>query len=171
MKTRFSPFVFLVATLIGLLAGGAIITKNMQVAEAASREQGLAAIQAARGAMDIVKTDMERAGYAETRPASNDVAVRVSHSDTLQLTKAFAQTLAFRTPEGSEIVYEFDNGKLTRANSGERQVLLENARDFKVQPVNDGETVNLAFWVPVGQPSGSKTSQAPAYAHFVRASE
>ena len=29
----------------------------------------------------------------------------------------------------------------------------------------------LAFWIPVGTPSDSKANQAPAYAHFVRASE
>lgn len=170
-KRRYSPFMFLVATLVGLLAGGAIVEKNMQVAEASSREQGLAATQAARGAMDIVKNDMERAGYAEMLPGSHDVAVRVSHTDTLEITRAFAKILAFRAPDGGEIVYEFNNGKLTRSTNSENHVLLETAKDFKVQSADDGQTVNLAFWIPVAAPADSRANQAPAYAHFVRASE
>jgi hypothetical protein len=170
-RRRYSPLMFLAAILVGLLAGGAIIEKNMQVAEASSREQGHAAVHAARSAIDSIRNDMERAGYAETRPASHDVAVRVAHTDTLQITRAFAQTLTFRTPEGFDIVYELKDGKLIRSANGESQVLIENARDFKVQPANDGATVNLAFWIAVAQPFDSKANQAPAYAHFVRASE
>ena len=171
-QRRISPSLFLLITTIGLLAGGAIVQKNTQVAEAASREQGLIAIQSARGAMDLIKDDMARAGYTETRPASHDVAVRVSHGDALQVTKAFGNVLAFRAPNGDEIVYEVNDGRLTReakgANHFENQVLLGNARDFEVRSVNDGQAVNLAFWIPVGSPADSKANQAPAYAHFVR---
>lgn len=176
---RVRPLMFVVATLIGLLAGGAIVERNMQTAQAASREQGLAAIQAARGAMDIMKADMERAGYAETRPNSKTVAVQVDHSDPLKISKAFGQILAFKTPAGEDIVYGYDNGKLVRNSPGESQVLLENAQDFKVQASNEGDTINLAFWIPVGDPSGklsgtmsnAKASQAPAYAHFVKCAQ
>ena len=165
-ERQYSPLMLLVAILVGLLTGGAIIEKNMQVAQASSREQELAAVQAAHEAMDVIKNDMERAGYAETRPGSHDAAVRVVHTDTLKITKAFATVLAFRSPEGFDITYELSNGKLTRSAGSESQVLLDNAKDFRVQATIEGETVNLAFWVPV-----APAESAPAYAHFVRASE
>jgi hypothetical protein len=174
-QRRFHPSLFLLITMIGLLAGGAIVQKNTHVAEAASREQGLVAVQSARGAMDVIKDDMARAGYAEARPASHAVsnhgAARVSPADELRVTKAFGKVLAFRAPNGDEIVYALSEGKLIRAAKGQKEVLVGNAADFKVRSVDEGETVDLAFWIPVGSPADSKANQAPAYAHFVRAGE
>jgi hypothetical protein len=157
----------------GLLVGQFFTARTMQVAQAASQERQLAAIQSARGAMNLIKYDMERAGYAEASPmshASFRVSASAGLSDALQLTQATPRTLAFRSRDGRDTVeYRCEGVRLSRIATGkesEHVLLLANAMNFQIRQTGDGNTLNVAFAIPVGA-----TSQSPVMAHFVRAAQ
>ena len=157
----------------GIVAGAVITARSMQVVQAASIEQDMNAIQAARGAMDLIQYDMERAGYAQTASSSR-VSIRISHQDRLEMVAVSPKTVAFRSADGSDnIMYRFESGQLTRTVSGrhqERLVLLNHVSAYKIKQVSDEKTINLAFWIPVGGRAQSMGVQAPVYGHFVRSS-
>jgi hypothetical protein len=174
MKLRqFNLVLLLIVLVCGILVGQGLTQRNMSAEQLSSREHELAAIQAARGAMDMIKSDLERAGYAETIPPSTAVAVRVKHpaSDELIVAPSTGQSLSFRSSDGREsVAYEMEGHRLVRIIAGERRVLLQDARDFKVRPVNDGQSLNIAFWIPVGGRAGDpQVTQAAMYGHFVHA--
>jgi hypothetical protein len=166
-----------VGLLGGLLAGQFFTVRTMQVAQAASQERQLAAIQSGRGAMNLIKYDMERAGYAEASPMSR-ASFRVHSSggsnDALQLTQATPHSLVFQSLDGRDTVeYRCEGKRLSRLATGkesEHVLLLENALNFQIRQTSDGNTLNVAFAIPVGG-VGAPASQAPVLAHFVRSAQ
>jgi hypothetical protein len=166
-------FTLVVGLLGGLVAGQFFTARTMQVAQAASQEHQLAALQAARGAMNLIKYDMERAGYAEVSPLSH-ASFRVQGSqDALQLAEATPQSLLFRSPDGHDTVeYRVEGARLSRIATGresEHVLLLANALNFQIRPATAGSTLNVAFAIPVGV--GATASQSPVMAHFVRSTQ
>src|SRR5258708_5443043 len=164
--------ILLSAFLAGLMFGRLLDAKNLLVAQADT--QNLAAIRAARGTMDIIQYDMERAGYSQFLPSRNASVVRVTYADKLEMVKADANELVFRSVDGRDhIVYCYESGQISRivtGSSNERLVLLEKVTSFKVNRFLDGKTINVAFWYPVvasGDGEAVEAGQAPAYAHFV----
>lgn len=167
---RFNVSLLLAVLVLGILAGHSLTRRSMNVDQASAREQELASLQAAQGAINMMKFDMERAGYAETVPPSTAVAVRLEHDEDAQpplmLATAFGQLLAFRSPDsGHRVSYETQGRQLVRVENHERLVLMEDARNFKVRTVAEGKVINVAFDVPVG------TQQSAVYGHFVKAAE
>ena len=157
---RFNTSLLVITLSFGILAGAAFTEKSKRYNASASREQMLAAIQTVRGAMDMIKSDMERAGYIETIPTDRIVAMRLSSPDPMELLKATPASLEFRVPGQAETIkYEMQGTKLVRSVGNRSLVLLQNARDFRVA-ATDG-AVNVAFAIPVDQ------TTAPVYAHFV----
>ncbi|GEM_PF-6492753 len=160
----------------GMLVGQFFTARTMQVAEAASQEHQLAAMQAARGAMNLIKYDMERSGYAEASPLSHSAfRVTTAHpGDALQLTRVTPQSIEFRSLDGRDIVeYRLEGTRLSRIASGresERVLLLANAQSFSANETPDAATVNVSFATPVGG-AGAPVSVAPVMAHFVRSSQ
>jgi hypothetical protein len=157
----------------GLLAGQFFTARTMQVAQAASQERQLAAMQSARGAMNLIKYDMERAGYAEPLPmsrASFRVRSSAGSGDALQFKQAAPQSLRFGSPDGRDTVeYRCEGARLWRIATGkesEHVVLLENAVNFQIRQMDEGATLNVAFSIPV---SGAAGAQASVLGHFVRA--
>ena len=166
-------FTLAIGLIGGLVAGQFFTARTMQVAQAASQEHQLAAMQAARGAMNLIKYDMERAGYAEVSPMSH-ASIRIQGaSDALHLTEATAQSLIFRSPDSRDTVeYRVEGSRLMRIATGrdnEHVLLLANAMNFQIRPATAGSTLNVAFAIPVG--SGASASQSPVMAHFVRSSQ
>jgi hypothetical protein len=172
-RSNLFSFALFLGLLGGLLAGQFFTARTMQVAQAASQEHQLAAIQAARGAMNLIKYDMERAGYAEVSPMSHASFRIESSKDALQLAEATSQSLLFRSPDARDTVeYRIEGARLSRIATGresEHVVLLQNALNFQVRPATAGSTLNVAFAIPVG--SGPTASQAPVMAHFVRSTQ
>ena len=174
----------------GLVAGQFFTARTMQVAQAASQEHQLAAIQSARGAMNLIKYDMERAGYAEVSPPSH-ASFRIQGSliqvsnDALRLTQTTPQSLLFHSPDGRDTVeYRCEGARLSRIATGresEHVLLLANALNFQIRQEGDGNTVNVAFAIPMGDPresggvlrldgAGTPASQS-VMAHFVRSTQ
>jgi hypothetical protein len=166
-------FTLAIGLLGGLMVGQFFTARTMQVAQAASQEHQLAAMQAARGAMNLIKYDMERAGYAEASPMSHASFRVQGSSDSLQLVEATAQSLLFRSPDGRDTVeYRAEGARLSRIATGresENVLLLSNAMNFQIRPATAGSTLNVAFAIPVG--IGATASQSPVMAHFVRAAK
>jgi type II secretory pathway component PulJ len=166
-------FALVVGLVGGLMAGQFFTARTMQVAQAASQEHQLAAMQAARGAMNLIKYDMERAGYAEVSPMSH-AAFRVQGSkDGMALKQATAESLLFSSSDGRDTVeYRLEGARLSRIATGkesEHVVLLANALNFQVRPATAGSTLNVAFTIPIG--AGASASQSPVMAHFVRSTD
>jgi hypothetical protein len=195
IHSKMPSFALIVGLVGGLLAGQFFTARTMQVAQAASQERQLAAMQSARGAMNLIKYDMERAGYVETSPLSRasfqvhfgqvhfgQVHSGAGSADMLELTQATPQTLLFRAPDGRATVeYRCDGARLSRIAAGrdsEHVLLLANALNFQIRQSGDGSTVNVAFAIEVGaaeSPVKSASrfasvspSQTLVMAHFVR---
>jgi hypothetical protein len=170
MRSRKYTLVVLFSVfLAGLSFGRLLDARNLMVAQADT--QSLATIRAARGTLDMIQYDMERAGYSPFLQ-SHQPKVHVTYTDKLELVKADAGELAFRSADGADkIVYVFENSQITRIVSGssrERLVLAEKISNFKVNQFRDGKTINMAFWYPVGVSDDGETVVAPGYAHFVK---
>src|SRR5438128_518518 len=99
---RSSRILLLVTLLFGALIGHLYSASNLHVTQASSRQQELAALQTARGAMDLIQYDLERAGYAAIHPATGSIAVRVIHQDRLTLQHVDDRTIALRSPDGQQ---------------------------------------------------------------------
>jgi Tfp pilus assembly protein PilW len=166
-------FALVIGLLGGLIAGQFFTARTMLVAQAASQEHQLAALQAARGAMNLIKYDMERAGYAEASPMSHASFQVQRSNDSLQLVDATAQSLVFRSPDGLDTVeYRAEGARLSRIATGresEHVLLLANALNFQIRPATAGSTLNVAFAIPIG--AGATASQSPVMAHFVRSTQ
>ena len=161
IRSKMPSFALIVGLVGGLLAGQFFTARTMQVAEAASQERQLAALQSARGAMNLIKYDMERAGYVETSPMSHatfevhfgQVRSGAGSDDVLQLTQAKPQSLLFRSPDGrATIEYRCEGTRLSRIAAGresEHVLLLANALHFQIRQRADGSTLNIAFAIPM----------------------
>jgi hypothetical protein len=188
IHSKTPSFALIVGLVSGLLAGQFFTARTMQVAEAATQERQLAAIQSARGAMNLIKYDMERAGYVETSPmsrASFQMHSGAGSEDVLQLTQAMPQSLSFRSPDGRATVeYRCEGTRLSRTAAGrdsEHVLLLAKALNFQIRQSRDGDTVNVAFAIEVGAGASplksvsrfasTSASQALVMAHFVRSTQ
>jgi len=163
--------VVLAALLCGLVLGEIMTEKTMLVVQASSRELELAALQSAQGAMKLITYDMERAGYAEALPMKTPEIV-VHFNERLRLEQADTGSMVFRSMDGrTTITYTQEGSRLIRESRGrenERLILLEHAKGFEAQQLQNGRVVNLAFSIPVGRPQSGYTPEAPQYAHFIR---
>jgi hypothetical protein len=165
-----------VVLILGIAVGQSLILETLNAARRPLGDHELA-IHAAHSAMDLMKADLERAGYTETIPPSRGAdaqgQVRVNHDDDLVVVAASGKTLSFRSPDGrNAISYEFDGRRLVRVADGESEVLLEDVRDFQVRPESAGQAINVAFWTLVGpQTFDGKSGVAPVYGRFVHTQE
>lgn len=153
---------------IGMFAGSGLTRHVIRSAQAAANEQSFAAVQAVNGALAMLKSDLERAGFVETGSTDTAVAVRIPQGESLNLIKAGTEELILSSPDGQRTIsYRFGGGMLVRAISGAEagsSTLLQKVSRAGFQAGKDGETLNVSFAVAL---SGGEFQR---FAHFRRAS-
>ncbi len=136
---------------VGMIAGNELGQQQAQSAQASSMEQNMSAVQAALGVLDMLKSDMQRAGFAERNFPEPDVTVALTRNAPLELVEAGRDCLVFRSPDAQEnISYRIEGQRLVRTASGQTKVLLQKVGYFNIQRVLDGTAVNLAFSLESG---------------------
>jgi hypothetical protein len=163
-----------VAAALGALAGSLWTSHNLTQAHAAEREQSLAAYQSATGAMELLRADLERAGFVEIDPLKTHVAAVVAHPDPMTITAVNLTTaLVLRCQDGNHaVIYTVDGGKLVRTETGAEArsaVLLRNVARAQFQEVKEHDAFNVSFSVRLDNGWGGPAAEAHLFSHFRRA--
>ena len=135
--------------IISLIAGTQLNEVIRTGAQAKARESSFAAVQAAWGVVDLLRTDLQRAGYYENSTSKPGLHVKMTHSSPLKV-KVASDVLVFQTVDGREIiVYRFVNGQLFRTSGQNPKTVLDRIADFGFQQALDGQVINVSFSVGV----------------------
>ncbi len=135
--------------IISLLAGTQLNEVVRTGSQAEARESSFAAVQATWRVVELLRTDLQRAGYYETAGTVPGLNVKMSHSSPLNV-KVASDVLVFHSADGKEvIVYRFVNGQLFRSDGKKSKIVLDRIADFGFRRALDGEMINVNFSVGV----------------------
>jgi hypothetical protein len=168
-KKAFSRMVLiLAAAVMGVLAGSGLAERNVS-AQSVAQEQNQAAVQSSWGALELFRSDLERAGFYQVKYPEWGTTVQLKAAAPLRVTRAQKDYLELRSPDGRETIsYHFTDGRLVRTASGKgAQVLLQKVTYFNMQQVLDGAVVNVAFSVGVFD-AKRPASDVHFFGHFRR---
>jgi len=157
--------------IISLVAGTQLNEVVRTVSQAEARESSFAAVQGTWRVVELLRTDLQRAGYYETTGTGPGLNVKMSHSFPLNV-KVANDVLVFHSADGQEvIVYRFVNGQLFRSDGKKSKIVLDRIADFGFRRALDGEMINVNFSVGVSPEYHVSSSVLCFSGRFRRAEE
>ena len=168
----FKTFVIMIGvSIVSLIAGTQLNQAVYGSAQAKARESSFAAVQAAWGVVDLLRTDLQRAGYYENSSSKPGLHVKMTHPSPLKV-KVASDVLVFQSADGQEtIVYRFVNGQLFRSSGQNPKIVLDRIADFGFRQVLDGQVINVTFSVGVSPEYEVSSSVLHFTGRFRRAEE
>src|SRR5258706_11807373 len=135
--------------IVSLVAGTQLNEIVRTSSEAKARESSFATVQATWRVIELLRTDLQRAGYYETASTVPGLNVKISHPSPLTV-KVANDVLVFHSPNGREvIVYRCVNGQLIPSAGEKSKIVLDRIADFGFRRALDGEVINVTITVGV----------------------
>jgi hypothetical protein len=106
-------------------------------------------VQATWTVVEMLRADLQRAGYYENAAPAPGLNVKISHPRPLSV-KVASDVMVFHSPDGSEVIaYRFVNGQLTRSTGKRERIALDRIADCGFRRALDGEVINVTIAVGV----------------------
>lgn len=135
--------------IVSLVAGTQLNEVVRTGSQAKARESSFAAVQGTWRVIELLRTDLQRAGYYENSSSKPGLQVKMTHPSPLKV-KVASDVLVFQSPDEQEmIVYRFVNGQLLRTAGRDPKIVLDKITDLGFQQALDGKVLNVTFTIGV----------------------
>jgi len=170
--SRFRTFAIMVGVgIVGVVAGTQLNEIVRTASQAKAHESSYAAVQSTWRVVEMLRTDLQRAGYYETASATKGLNVKMRHDSPLTV-KVANDVMVFHSPDGQEIIiYRFVNGQLFRSDGRKSKIVLDRIADFGFRRALDGQMINVTFSVGVAPEFDVSSSALCFTGRFRRADE
>lgn len=164
--------ILMAVAIVGVAIGTQVNETIHGNTQAEARESSFATVQSTWRVVELLRTDLQRAGYYETSSAPvAGLNVKMSHPSPLKV-KVANDVMVFHSPNGQEtIVYRFVNGQLFRSDGQRAKIVLNGIADFGFRQALDGEMINVNFSVGVAPEYDVPSSVLCFTGRFRRAEE